>query len=201
MTAHILLGPLDYRREILEDIAADDLVIGADVGALFLVEHDIRCDIAMGDFDSVNEADYSRIIAHACEVIEHPIRKDATDSELACDLAFARGADRIVLYGGIGGRFDHSYANVKLLERGDITIRTGRETLYVLLPGEYRIQNPHLYLSLFALDEVKHLHLREFSYELDDITLAPNDLRGISNQGSGTIEFCSGKLLVIHQSE
>jgi thiamine pyrophosphokinase len=134
-------------------------------------------------------------------VIEHPSRKDATDSELAYDLAVGRGCDKIIFYGGVGGRFDHSYANVKLLERGDVMIHTGTETLYVLRPGEHQINNQHTYLSIFALKKVRHLYLKGFSYELEDVTLRPDDLRGISNQGSGTIEFASGALLVIHQTE
>jgi thiamine pyrophosphokinase len=201
MIAHIFTGPLNYDVSIVEDIQKDDLVIGADQGALFLLNNNIRCDIALGDFDSITETEKHQIEAYANEMITHSSIKDFTDTYLAVEEAFARNVGEIILYGGIGKRFDHSYANVKLLELGTITLKTNTELMYVLDPGSYEIENRYSYISFFALEEVKGLSLQGFFYELDNIILQTEDPLCISNQGQGTLSFSEGTLLVIHQNE
>ena len=46
-----------------------------------------------------------------------PTHKDETDMELGLDFAVELGADDIVIFGGIGSRFDHTLANAHLLLR------------------------------------------------------------------------------------
>src|SRR5439155_10990786 len=56
-----------------------------------------------------------RARAAGAVVERHPVDKDATDLELALDVARDRGAARITVVGGAGGRLDHFLANVALL--------------------------------------------------------------------------------------
>lgn len=201
MRVHLFTGPLNYTKDIVDDIADEDIVIGADQAVLFLMKEQIRCDIAVGDFDSVTEAEQDSIGKYAKEVVTHPIKKDFTDTYLALEEALKRYDAPITIYGGLGGRFDHSYANMMLLKLGDVSLKTEYEIMYVLNPGEYKIDNDKEYISFFALDDVYHLTLTGFLYELHDIELNVDDPLCISNQGSGTVAFDEGTLLVIHQGE
>ena len=86
-----------------------DLVIAADGGLKYLERAGIAPDIALGDFDSLGYR------PNLPEVIYHPPEKDDTDTMLAVREGFARGFDTFVIYAGLGGRLDHTVANLQTL--------------------------------------------------------------------------------------
>ncbi len=86
-----------------------DLVIAADGGLARLNENGILPDLIVGDFDSLG------FVPDSGNIIRHPPEKDDTDTALAVDEGFKRGFDRFVIYGGIGGRLDHTLANLQTL--------------------------------------------------------------------------------------
>src|SRR5689334_19399915 len=88
------------------------LVVAADSGLDLAEQLGIEPTLVVGDFDSVSEAALTRARERVAEIVEHPVAKDETDLELALDEVIARGADRIVVVGGAGGRLDHLLANV-----------------------------------------------------------------------------------------
>lgn len=94
-------GKIDKRQ------VENALVIAVDGGYETLKKADVRPDIALGDFDS-----YSGEI-DAKEVITLPVAKDDTDMFYAIKLALSRGCDGIFIYGGTGGRLDHTLANLQ----------------------------------------------------------------------------------------
>ena len=122
MRCYIFTGPKNYDVLRHYQTVGDDLVIGADQGALYLAEHEISFDVALGDFDSISESEFNIITSFAKEVVTHPEKKDFTDTYLAIQEALKRGADDIVIIGGLGARFDHSYANVHALMLGNIKL-------------------------------------------------------------------------------
>lgn len=85
------------------------LVIAADKGLDFLREQDIQPDLIVGDFDSLGR------VPQGGNVILHPVEKDDTDTMLAIKLGLERGCRTFVLYGCLGGRLDHTYANLQAL--------------------------------------------------------------------------------------
>ena len=99
-------------RERLPDRAE---VVAADGGADTALELGLQVAVAVGDFDSVTPAGLAAVAAAGARVERHPETKDATDLELALDIAVERGAARIVVVGDPGGRLDHLLAGVLLL--------------------------------------------------------------------------------------
>ena len=87
----------------------EDLLIAADAGFLWLQEHGIMPDLAVGDFDSAG------FVPEGCEVLRFPVKKDDTDSMLALKAGLERGYTRFVLYGCYGDRPDHTFSNYQLL--------------------------------------------------------------------------------------
>lgn len=201
MKAAIFTGPKTYNIARFFTKCEDAFIIGADQGALFLAEHQFHFDLAIGDFDSVKKRDLPLIHQYADEIQTFSSIKNFTDTYLAVEEALKRGYDEIVIYGGIGNRFDHSYANVFLLQLGNITMVSDNEVMYMLDPGFYDINNEAKYFSLFAIEDVSSLTIKGFKYELNSSTLLVGDPLCVSNQGQGTIEFADGVLLVIHQNE
>ncbi len=92
------------------------VVLAADGGARFLIGLDVMPDAVVGDFDSLSEADASRLRAGGVELLRHPVRKDVTDGELAVDEALRRGAGQIVLTGATGA-LDHTLGHLAILRR------------------------------------------------------------------------------------
>ena len=201
MICHVFTGPTDYTISTYYKIKENELVIGVDQGAYYLAKNQFKMDLAIGDFDSVSTEEFNLIKQYAKTIRTFAVKKDYTDTRLAIDEAFVLGYDTIKLYGGVGKRFDHSYANMQLLRLGNIEIINDSTKMYVLHPGKHYIQNEFPYISFFALETVYHLQLQGFLYELKKDKLTTDDSLCISNQGSGTVTFHEGLLLVIEQRD
>ncbi len=199
MICHIFTGPCNYDVEQLYNILPNDFVIGVDQGANYLHKFQKRMNLALGDFDSVELSQFHNLETVADEIKQFPSMKDYTDTHLAVLEGFARGYSIIRIYGGLGERFDHSYANMNLLRLGDVTIIDDITKMYLLKPGNYHLENTHPFISFFALEEIENLSLNGFLYPLQKINLTPDNPLCISNQGEGEVSFESGLLLVIHQ--
>ena len=65
--------------------------------------------------DSVTGEALAEAEARGAEIVRYDPDKDATDLELALQLACERGASSITLVGGHGGRLDHFLGNIALL--------------------------------------------------------------------------------------
>lgn len=184
------------------DLSPDegDLVIAADGGFDTLKRVGIAPDLLIGDMDSI-ESDCG------VEKIVFPVRKDYTDTFLAYEEGVKRGYTNFLIFGGVGGRDDHTFANFSLLlhgkERGhNIKIIGERCDIFVIkneaitLPGK-----PGSHFSAFAFGgEAKGVTIRGLEYEAENITLMPQFPLATSNRfmdGEAYIEVKVGALLVM----
>lgn len=92
-------------HDIAGDIPEADLVIAANGGHAIAREMGRNIDVLVGDLDSWDPG-----LSGDERVQRHSADKDATDLELAMELATARDPGRIVVVGGSGGRLDHELA-------------------------------------------------------------------------------------------
>ncbi|WP_127582271.1 thiamine diphosphokinase [Paenibacillus koleovorans] len=201
----------------LEEVRLGDILIGADKGALFLVRHGLRPDLALGDFDSVDEGELEEIRCGSVRFEDcDPIMKDYTDTEMAFHRALewplpAGAVPReIVLLGALGTRFDHSLANVHLLRIG---LTRGVVCRIVDAYNEVQLidrcveleRGRYANVSLLPLTpEVRGITLRGFLYPLERATLAIGQSLGISNvlvDPIGRVELEQGQLLVIRSRD
>lgn len=88
----------------------DTFVICADGGYDNAVKFGIVPDIAMGDFDTINSGKIKN-----CDVRIYPPEKDDTDTMIAVKTALEMGYDEIIITGALGGRLDHTIANIQTL--------------------------------------------------------------------------------------
>ncbi len=201
MIVKIFTNPLSYTLDTLYQKDSEEVLIGVEDGAYLAVKKGLKLDVVIGDFDSLDQTKITFVKQNAAKTIEYPKKKDYTDTYLAVKAALEYTPDEIQIYGGIGARFDHTYANILLLNLGPIVMLDDSHKVYTLDPGEYTIENRFEYVSLFALEDVKGLSLKGFAYNLDKYDLAMDDPLCISNQGSGTLTFDEGVLLVIESSD
>jgi len=187
------------------------LIIGVDRGALDLLNQGIVPSVAIGDFDSISETDFEFVVKHCSTVIKLNAEKDETDTEVAILHGISLGLTEMYIYGGLGGRIDHTIANVRLLlkfvkERIKLTLIDEKSRLTILAPGSYEFESVHeAYLSFFALENVvADLTLTGVKYPLTNYALQQDDIRCISNEvvaSSFTVKFSQGYLLMIYSRD
>ncbi len=176
-----------------EDIRpqADDLVIAADGGYEALTKKGIRVDCVMGDFDSLGYTpDHDNLMVH-------PAEKDDTDTRLAVEYGYERGYRKFLIFGGIGGRLDHTLANMQTLlglcRMGAESYLIGEgKIITVVENGSFEFSGKESgYLSLFPADgAVSGVTLEGLKYTLDDAELVSDRALAVSN------EFINEKALV-----
>lgn len=98
-----------------------DLFVGVDRGSLYLLEHGLPLDVAIGDFDSVTAEERECIVQSASLFMQAPAEKDDTDLELALKEVFARYPEaQVTIFGAFGGRLDHMMSNLFLASEPDL---------------------------------------------------------------------------------
>ena len=114
--------------------------IGVDHGVEELLKQEITPRFAIGDFDSLQ----NRKSLEDLNIQILPERKDVTDTHAAIEYAISKGYDEIELYGVTGGRLDHFFAVMCLLEKyQDVSIKVidQQNCIQLLKPGIHHIYN------------------------------------------------------------
>lgn len=197
MKAFIYTGGKIYPENITERPKKGDLVIAADSGYNNALLMNATVDIALGDFDSLGD---SSVIPDDIEKITVPSEKDETDTQLAVDLAISRGADDIIIIGGLDGRLDHTISNLAILEamcdssvhcvitNGQNRARYIRSTSTLLAKSGFQ------YISLIAADDtVKGVCVEGCKYPLKNARLSRKFQYAISNEISANCALISVK--------
>jgi thiamine pyrophosphokinase len=196
--------PIFFKKKIAEIGAS--LIIVCDGGVRHLQKIGIKPDVIIGDMDSIEPAQLTNYSAQGVQIIKYPASKNFTDTELALDYALNLKPAAIYIWGALGGRIDHTLANVFLLRKGQ------KEGIKTYLIDEYCeafiidkeaafVDAKGVTVSLFAFSpQVEGLSLSGFVYPLQDALLSMGELLGISNiinKAHAKISVRAGNLLVI----
>jgi thiamine pyrophosphokinase len=184
-TVIVFAGGNAVARTAFEELPLADRVIAADSGYLIAASMGYRVDTLVGDMDSIGSMSQ---IHESTEVVRHPVDKDATDLELAFELAVRDQPRRIVLVGAEGGRFDHEVAAVSVIcsDRWSVIpeidwVRSDA-TSYVIRHTR-RIQgDPGDLFSLIPIGgDATGVATTGLKWELNGETLHSGSTRGVSN--------------------
>ena len=181
----------------------NDFVIAADGGLSYLKKYKIKVDLIIGDFDSLSE----KLTADECTIVL-PQEKDDTDMICAMREGFARGFKTFHIYGGAGGRLDHTLANIQLL--ADIAQKNCRGFLFDEDTIITAVHNSKIKftaeskgtVSVFSHSDISTgVYENGLKYSLNDATLHNTYPVGISNEFIGTpseISVQFGTLIIIY---
>ena len=184
------------------------IVVAADSGATHALAAGLTVDVLVGDLDSIDAAALAELEGGATRIERHPVAKDATDLELAIDVAVREGAGSVFVVAGHGGRVDQSVANTLVLASprwsgvsmhavldaarvsvvhggGAVTFDGAPGDVVTLLP----VHGPAGGVRCVGLE-----------YPLQGETLDPGSTRGVSNvlvDRRATVSVDSGTLLVV----
>lgn len=180
------------------------LVIAADRGLDYAKAAGITPDIAVGDFDSAESAP-----PEGMECVRVSPIKDNTDANLAADIAIERGCCELRFLAALGGRLDHTLANIQmmygLLEQGIKAELYGERERACFVRGETAVI-PQFdgYLSVFAFGGEAEVSEEGTKYPAERITLRESFPLGVSNEitaPQARITVHRGTALVIEQYE
>ena len=199
MNVCYIVGAGDFYGEIHRDDS--DLVIAADGGYDTLISHGVICDLLIGDLDSIKSA------PDETETLRFPVEKDDTDTFLAFKEGYERGYRIFHVYGGTGGRPDHTYANYQLLLHakrvGADAYLFDNNTVSFVLKNESRVLSGKSgqTFSVFALgSEARGVTIDGAKYEAQSVTLSSDFPLGVSNSfldSPVTVTVQDGELMIM----
>lgn len=198
------------RNEIIAQ-CEDCLCIAADGGLRYACELKIVPDLIIGDMDSLDGEEQLSDFGtdKNVRVKRLPREKDDTDMLAAIREGIKAGCDCFELYGALGGRTDHTLANIQclqfLLNNGRYGILYGKgqrielvKNSCVRYPKEMSRKDRRL--SVFALGGSAYgVTERGLKYTLSDAIVTTDFPIGVSNEFIGCeslIEVKNGTLLV-----
>lgn len=197
------------------DVSAQDYLVAVDGGYEYCRQWGLVPDLILGDFDSVSETMNAEIAAIQKEKPDKirvlPIMKDDTDTLAALRIGLDKGYCSFIIYGGTGGRTDHTIANIQCLQflkdhGADGYLVSDREMLFLI--RNERVKFPPKSFGLFSLfalqNQVLGVTIRGMKYPLEKAMLTDAYPIGISNEFIGeeaevTVE--RGTLLAVMQLE
>lgn len=180
---------------------SDAYLIAADSGFSLLKRMGMMPDLVLGDFDSLTEDKPT-----GCEILTAAAEKDDTDTMLAVKTALSRGYSDITIAGSIGGRLDHTFANIQslayIVDNGGSGRLVGEsDTAEIFGVGEYRFRkNESMYFSVFSYSEEAVVTTKGTKYDLDSYRLTSSFPLGVSNEilsSECILKIEKGRVLII----
>ena len=194
-------GAMSISHALCPAPSPGDYVIAADRGYDSLMAYGVTPDLVVGDFDSLGYTP-----SHP-NVITLPAQKDDTDMVFALRRGLELGYRRFVLLGGVGGRLEHTLANLQLLDwlttQGATGFLAGEKTAATALRNGTLTFPPTMsgYLSVFCNSgSAKGVTLTGLKFPLTDYTVSAQFPIGVSNeftQEAATVSVENGSLLLL----
>ena len=199
----VIIGGGDCTAEILKNnIMSHDYIICADGGYDIAVQANLTPDLLIGDFDSI------KCVPDNVNMITLPVEKDVTDSVAAYNEGIKLGFKSFVLFGGTGGRFEHTLANISLMALASksghyFEIVDNKHIFRSITNSSIKInRKENQQVSVFAYgNKAFGVTEKGFHYSLNNDTLDPFDgALGTSNDiidDYGEIIVKDGTLIII----
>ena len=184
-----------------------DYIICADGGANHAYKMNITPNYIIGDLDSINKEIIDFYKKQNVLFEEFPSKKNETDSELCILLSKSLNASKIDLFGTLGGRIDHTLANINLLyyiREQEIIPRiiSEQEEIYIATNECVKIKGKEKdIISIIPIKgDVKGITLENLEYPLNNYDMNYSTPLGISNimlSEECKIAVKKGSLLII----
>lgn len=203
---HVFAGGDPVSPERIDGLGPADLVVAADSGADIAAGAAVAVDILVGDLDSISRSAMERVFDNGTVIEAHSPDKDATDLDLALEVALRHDPSEIVFVGGGGGRLDHLLGNVGVIgspaaRHVPVSWVMERETAYVVRGGRSIPTTPGEVFSLIPIgSDARGVHIRHARWPLRDASLSFHSSLGISNVALGEeveIEVGEGAILAV----
>jgi thiamine pyrophosphokinase len=186
---------LDFKRE------AEDYIIAADGGYKYLESAGIIPDMVVGDFDTL------KYVPEHPNIVELNPVKDVTDTWQAVTIGFEKGYREFCFYACMGGRIEHTVANIQMLSHiaeigGRGYLYDDRNVLTVIKDSGIELgKRAEGFVSVLSLSDTSTgVTIKGLKYEIENAELDNRFPLGVSNEFIGKeshISVKKGNLLII----
>ena len=201
----VVLGGGPIAEEEIALLRPDDTLWAADAGLLAARRFGLKPDLCLGDWDSCPQPQ------GIPDLITLPTEKDDTDTNYAARLIVERGFGEVLLLGCIGGRLDHTIANMNtvlwLTRCGVRCWMVGQgSAVSALHEGTLRLpRQENCYFSIFAADgTAEGVTLTGMKYSLERAKITASFPIGVSNEIQedwGEVSVEKGSLYLIYSKK
>ena len=199
------LPDLDKARSLLRP---DDYILCADGGTRHALALNLMPNLVIGDMDSIDSAEWKKLEEKNIPIELFSRDKNETDLELAINKAIEMNPAEIIIFAALGGRMDHTLANIALLSNAYLVTRNVyldngiEQLLFCRDQAEVRGRSGDIVSLIPWGNPVYGIQTENLKWQLKDETLFPDKTRGISNEmtaDTASIKVASGLLLIIHR--
>ena len=199
-----------FIRRVFEEAEMPALLIGVDRGTIAILEAGLEPSRAIGDFDSVDTAQWERIRAlpHVEKLIPE---KDDTDTEHALRYAISLAPKKILMLGCTGTRLDQTISSIGLLKQAT---DAGIEAYILDANNRVRVVRDACtlraadafgtYVSVLPYgDRIEHLYMKGFKYPAEDLSTDFSVSLTVSNELTAKVGEirCDGYCIVVESRD
>ena len=205
-----ILIPSFIEGQITELITplSTDLILCADSGLLQAFNAGLVPHAVIGDMDSLGDAGFDRsLLPKGVLWIQSPREKDVTDTSLCMEYAVEQGCDEIIIVGGLGGRLDHTLANLQNMvgfsHKGiHVRLLDQNNAVHIITDSTMTLSpQPGYAVSVLSWTPISSgVTLTGMAFPLTNATLTQDFPLGVSNEITGavaTVQVRHGTILVI----
>lgn len=186
----------DYKREIAR--SGNAVIVIAVDGGYEYIKGICPIDIVLGDFDSLG------YVPQDINTQTFPCEKDFTDMQLALKKCEELNVVEVAIYGGLGGRLDHTLANIQncchFAKNGMNVVLKGNEDIF-FVTKELKINGRvGQVVSVIALEKADGVNYDGFKYSAQNLTINTDFPIGVSNvliKPQAKINIATGVLAVV----
>lgn len=203
-------GSIENYDLLKEHIMENQFILCADGGVRHIMRIGSIPNSVIGDFDSIDEISIKFIRENNIPVIEYPVEKNETDTELAMLYLINLGCNEITFAGVTGSRLDHTLANIYLLRKLLLQNIKGKivddnNTIYLINDYLKLEKRENYYVSIIPIsNEGVTVTLKGFYYPLSEELVGFNSTLGVSNKiidMVGEINIIKGEALIIESKD
>lgn len=165
-----------------------EMIISADGASNKLRLIDIVPNYILGDLDSIDLETLAYFESKSVEFMKFNPEKNFSDTHICIDFLIKRGYKEIDVYGALGGRWDHSIANVGLMYYAyekcvDLSLIDRYDSARICGIGEHiSKKKENQCFSIFAVFEDAIVSLKGVKYPLNEYSLSRGESIGLSNE-------------------
>jgi len=202
-------GQLSRPEKLRALLRKDDFIICADGGANHALTLGLLPDLLIGDLDSIAPKNLAILQNRGVKIESALCDQSKTDLEVSLDHARSIGAREVLLLTSLGGRLDHTLANLMIASREDLqgiqlSFFDGETYAIFVHSGQSVTLHGHSgdVISLIPFTKTATgLSLDKVKWPLNEATLKRGSTLSISNQMTSkncTLSLDRGTVLILH---
>lgn len=174
-------------------------VIGVDGGCNYLIENNIKMDLAIGDFDSIKDRNLLKDIETITKT-----NMDYSDLELAVEYCLEKKFKKAYLFGFTGKRSDHFIFNIRMIQKmfqlGIEVYMVDEFNVITLIDEEKEFEKSCFkFFSIVPLFEDTIISITGAKYNLNNQKLDMVSTLTLSNEWiEEKIKIITNKLILVH---